>query len=217
LFVSLDSGKGDTLAKYRTAEQARQRSEHEWEYKKRDKNKHWFQTHALAWKFLKGFTLESPLTREIDSYFAKGKVVADALTITTHVREHVTPYFAHTNSARCSQNNSGKAQAHSRLFKNCRCYMAGELEALSPDIIVTQGAHAHTAVKYAIDQGNIVLVRDIRSSSKIYHHAILDIDGKQVLWFHTYHPRNYGKFFQQRKQCWDHWAQIAVEWYRQRR
>jgi hypothetical protein len=210
LFVSLDSGAGRRFARERTAENARHWAEHVWEYKGSDRNKHWFQTHRLAWTILRAFDIESEGIRErIDSYFAHSKVASDS-AISSAVRKHVTPYFAHTNSAKCSQNKNGKAQAHSRLFKNCRDYLAGELAVLAPDIIVTQGAQAKNAVDHALVEGSIVREVAARATSKSYAYKILEIAGRQVLWFHTYHPKNYGKFHAQQKECWERWATIAV-------
>jgi hypothetical protein len=214
LFVSLDSGAGRRLARDRTAEQARRWAEQMWEFVGRDRNKHWFQTHRLAWTFLNAFEIEPAGIRErISSYFAHPKIASDA-TISLEIRKRVTPHFAHTNSAKCSENNTGKTQAHSRLFKNCRQYMAGELAILAPDIIVTQGGQARNAVGHALDEESLVRQVASRASSKAYAYKILEIDGRQVLWFHTYHPKNYGKFHAQRKQCWERWAKISLLWYR---
>src|SRR4030067_1102162 len=34
---------------------------------------------------------------------------------------------------------------------------------------------------------------------------------RKVLWFHTYHPSNYGKFNQQRNECFEKWAEIIYD------
>lgn len=107
LFISLDPGRDVE----RTAEASRLWAERKWDRKGR--NKHWFQTHALAWEFLKQFKFHSALTREqLESYFAN----ADP-TIKIDIRKHIAPYFAHTNSARCSRT---KQAGHKRTPDSLR-------------------------------------------------------------------------------------------------
>src|SRR5271166_5473435 len=62
------------------------------------KNLHWYRTHEMALTLLKSFNPE--------------------LTIDT-----VKPYFAHTNSAKCSQGKDKGAMADPKLFTNCRRYI----------------------------------------------------------------------------------------------
>ena len=225
LFVSLDpvardhdSGRVWKEAEHRTAKRFRVYFQREWEFKKKEKNRHWFQTHAFAWRILKGFypKSESELTREIDSYFAAGQIVGDPETITAKVRKHVTPYFAHTNSAKCSQNKNRHEKSDQRLFTNCRNsgFLAGELKNLEPDIVVTQGAEARLAVINAIDGDEIVLHgREMPSTGG---RRALTIAGDEVLWIHTYHAGARRKFFEQKKRYWPSWARIATDWYKQK-
>jgi hypothetical protein len=54
--------------------------------------------------------------------------------------------FAHTNSAKCKDSSAGTAQAHARLFRNCSQFIPGEVRALAPDLIVTQGKFARESI-----------------------------------------------------------------------
>ncbi len=59
--------------------------------------------------------------------------------------------FTHTNSAKCCVKKKGKDMSPGILYKNCRNFIAGELEILSPDVIVGQGSKAQEAVEYSSD------------------------------------------------------------------
>lgn len=112
-------------------------------------------------------------------------------------------YFAHVNSVKCSMNNSNHKQARRMLFEKCREYIGGEITILKPDILVTQGQFAKVAVEkeFKILPGS----EDNQVSSYKWVH----IGGKQTLWFHTYHPRNFGKFNQQRREFFKNWAEYV--------
>ena len=120
LFLSLDSGSGSSDPRERTAEAVRQWIV-ECDVAALPKNKHWYRTHELAFELLRQFKpdLTVPDTRL---------------------------YFAHVNSAKCCQNKSGRKRADSILFENCRRFIPGELALLSPDVVVTQGGPARTAI-----------------------------------------------------------------------
>jgi hypothetical protein len=211
LFVSLDSGAGRRLARERTAEQHRNWAECRWRYTGRDRNKHWFQTHHLAWTILRNFDVHARAVRDsLDEHFRVARSASDDV-VTLQVRKYVTPYFAATNSAKCSQNRTAKRQAEGRLFRNCRPFLAGELVALQPDIIVTQGATAKSSVEFGLDEHS-----DMRRIKRLAKSAYeIEIDGRRVLWLHTYHARNYGKFHNERKRRWSRFAEIASTWYRE--
>jgi len=85
--------------------------------KKWNKSRHWYRTCQIAWRVLS----------------ASNPALAGMLV------EDMEPYFVHVNSARCSQNKSGNAQADFRLFANCRKFIGPELEILQPRILITQG------------------------------------------------------------------------------
>lgn len=174
LFLSLDPGSGDADPQKRTLEvmQAQER----WQDVNRlPKNKHWYLTHLMTWELLRHFHRH--------------------LTI-----ERTRRYFAHVNSAKCSQNNPRHRKAGALVFENCRKFIPDELRILAPDILVTQGGEARTVVVKELrllkhDQ------RDVEGAR--YETGIIQLTpSKQALWLQTYHPNNYGRFHPQRKKCW---------------
>lgn len=112
----------------------------------------------------------------------------------------VHAYFAHTNSAKCSMNKAGRRMADWHLFKNCREYIPGEFIALRPDILVTQGEMAKVAVQGSFPSR-------VNSASIGGDNNIINIQGRNVLWIHTYHPSYYGGFNRQRRECFTNWAE----------
>lgn len=189
LFVSLDSGSGEESASDRTAEVMRRWEEHDYHPSDESngaKRKHWYQTHVLALMILKAFR--------------------PTLTL-----ESINPFFAHTNSVKCSQNKDRKEQADSILFRNCRGYLGGEIKVLAPEILVTQGDQARSAVQYAVKQRDISLLSALGTTCS---YKVLEVGRKKVLWLHMYHPQaRCNRFFVQRRQCWNRWVKIAVNWY----
>jgi len=115
--------------------------------------------------------------------------------------EEAKKYFAHANSAKCCMNKAQRKKANAILFKNCRRYLRGELHILSPNILITQGNEAKEA---------ICSLRD-----KITEHidnfvSIIELNGKQIFWLHTYHPNNWGAFNKQRN--FDKNNNVALGW-----
>ena len=72
--------------------------------------------------------------------------------------------------------------------------MPGELEILNPDILVTQGAWAKTAIEQLFD------VRQVSAAGEPdYRCAVVDIRQRSPsLWIHTHHPTAFGLFNNQR-------------------
>ncbi|MHB8205498.1 MAG: uracil-DNA glycosylase family protein, partial [Desulfomonilaceae bacterium] len=171
LFLSLDSGENGTDPERRSMAAYRQWEENELVVSDLDKAKHWYETHKFAWKILKKF--ESDLTLE-----------------------GVKPYFAHTNSAKCCENNPGRSQARDVLFTRCREHIFGEIEILSPDILITQGNQTKAAIDHCFEV--------ISSNTKLENCPVktLEISNKNVIWVYTYHPRH-GVYFTQKRNCWD--------------
>lgn len=118
--------------------------------------------------------------------------------------EGAKKYFAHANAAKCCQNKSGGQQADPRLFANCRKYLPGELRILHPDVLVTQGKQAELSI------------RSIYGDGKPLHEGtdavLIDMDNRQVIWFHTLHPRN-GRFWTHRDdgRGWEKYADLIYE------
>ena len=96
--------------------------------------------------------------------------------------------FAHTNSAKCCPVKSGREMAPARLFKNCKNYLAEELEILNPDILVGQGAKAREAVFFATENLSnlefeiIVSIHERIHVIKITDHPVLFIDSIFPSW-----------------------------------
>lgn len=115
--------------------------------------------------------------------------------------EETKRYFAHANSAKCCMNKVGSKKADRILFKNCQRYLKGELSILSPKIIVTQGNEARDAIRSLCEE-TIKKFDDFAS--------IIQINGDDVFWLHTYHPSCYGAFNKQRD--FDKTKNIAKGW-----
>lgn len=158
LFLSLDSGSGTSDDRERLPKAVRRQEEVDFDLRsatKRDRRKHWYRTHELAWHILQRFDSKIRL-------------------------EDAKKYFAHANSAKCSQNKPLGGQADRTLFNNCGKYLPGELEVLTPDIFVTQGARArdvgrrHQEIERLDEWAKIIVMND-----------------REVFWLHTHHP-SYG-------------------------
>lgn len=114
-------------------------------------------------------------------------------------------YFAHVNSVKCCVMNEDHKSAPRTLFDNCRKYVSGEIVILRPDILVTQGKWAKVAIEQSFD------VPQSPKNKRLCSHVQFPLDNRKVLWFHTYHPSNYGKFNQQRRGCFEKWAKIIYD------
>lgn len=177
LFLSLDSGGGEADPEARTMEACRVREETSCDVNRLPKNRHWYRTHELAYVLLKDFLPAAELDPQ-------------PLTISPSIHF----YFAHTNSAKCCMNKDNQKMADWQMFKNCRQYIAGELSALRPAILVTQGDWAKEAVETSFQF-------TVKGNQKDRGHAIVIINSREVLWFHTYHPSHFGGFNRQRGNC----------------
>ncbi len=110
-------------------------------------------------------------------------------------------YFAHANSAKCCMNNAQRKKANAILFKNCKKYLHGELLILSPEILITQGKEAKEAI-WTLRGKSIKRIDEFAS--------IIELNGKQIFWLHTYHPNNWGAFNKQRN--FDKNNNVALGW-----
>ncbi|MYD61641.1 MAG: hypothetical protein F4W91_11420 [Gemmatimonadetes bacterium] len=188
LFLSLDPGSADSDPNNRTTKASRKWMANFNPLSLR-KGQHWYETHELAWKILRKFLP--------DLQFRK-----------------VGPYFAHTNCAKCCENNPNNSMASNRLFENCRQFIPREIEILSPDILVTQGNSAKWVVEYEIYENE----QDCYNSAeqletgvdccKVY---IIIIGDKKVVWIHTYHPRH-GRYWNQKRDCFEGWTDAVYEY-----
>ena len=176
LFLSLDSGSGDPVAENRLPAAVRKHEEWDRDFESLAQNKHWYRTHELAWYILRKF---NPRLK-----------IGEARR-----------FFAHANSAKCCMNKKQRKKADRKLFQNCRHYLVDELKILDPEILVTQGKEAKTAILSHCE--NTLDRLDDYSS-------IIRMNGKPVFWLHTWHPSNWGAFNEQRN--YDKTAGVAVGW-----
>lgn len=165
------------------------------------RRRHWFRTHELAWCILRRFDRQLQF--------------AD-----------VNKYFAHANAAKCCENHPDRKVARDILFENCREFLPGELDILSPDILVTQGEKAEAAIlrspasyeildieQYSSKKTGVSANSDdgdedwyVAYASSRYLRTLRGLAGNQehdVLWLHTHHPtppprsRGYYRFLRQ--------------------
>ena len=181
LFISLDPGILPIETEHKTMDAQREGEIH-CDPLSLSKTSHWYHTHEVA----------HTLLRRFDENLEFGEVCQ---------------YFAHTNSAKCCQNKIEKSQADGRLFYYCREYLEGEIAILDPDIIVTQGNQACWSIQTVYD-GSITL-KEIEESPSC-NYGTIEINGREIVWFHCYHPR-YGKYWTQRKDCHVFWSEVAYE------
>ena len=126
LFLSLDSGKDHENPELRLPLSVRKRMESV-DVSSIPKNRHWYRTHVLAWYLLNRF--ESSLSVD-----------------------EMKMYFAHVNAAKCCMNRKGGKKADGVLFRNCRMYLKEALSILGPEVIVTQGNEAKSAVLHLCEE-----------------------------------------------------------------
>ncbi|MCC7264230.1 MAG: hypothetical protein IT369_17100 [Candidatus Latescibacteria bacterium] len=108
--------------------------------------------------------------------------------------EDAKKHFAHANSAKCCMNKQQNGMADSVLFRNCQGYLKRELEILDPKIVVSQGDKAKNAIQQLLE---------CRLSTIDKFSSIIRLNGKEVFWLHTYHPRRVGEFYQHRRFNWE--------------
>lgn len=176
LFISLDSGGGNRLSKTRLPAAVRTKLEEECVPSSLPKQKHWYRTHELALYIFRAFQPDMQI-------------------------DDVNRYFAHTNSAKCCMNKAKSKMADKQLFENCRAYLDGEVQILTPDIVVTQGDEAKKAVE-ALPVTRTKRLDEFASIIKLNDH--------DVFWLHTYHPANWGAFNKQRN--FDEGKGVALGW-----
>lgn len=141
---------------------------------------HWFKTNQMAM-----FVFEVFNNRKLSGWILRDiKKLRGWVKSSTY--QPVAPYWAHTNSGKCSQNRDNHEQATDVLFENCRKYLPREICILKPDIIVTQGAKALMNVQEAISR------REIKAKEAISYQLgscnYLALHGHPVLWIIMPHP-----------------------------
>jgi hypothetical protein len=183
LFVSIDPGGSPADPNERTMAAERLRVEEGKDAVKNippsKYNQHWYQTNLLAFELL-------------------GNYRPSEITL-----DNVSSYFAHTRAAKCCANYEGFGEGPGRLFKNCESYLDGEIKALKPDVVISQGDRGMDAVMS-------VLGRFKFCDSNFYYKDDAIQDWGKVIFFRQYHPAAYGLFWPQ-KDFWPKWQSILHE------
>jgi len=201
LFLSLDPGESNTDRKKKTIESVREDTLN-WEPRKGDLNKHWYRTHQFAWHIFNKLNETCGLKLDIGKTDEEKKFTGNDI-------HKIKPYFAHTNSAKCCQNNKGNTQAHKLLFQNCRKYILGEIKILSPHILVTQGYYA----RLVMEEGDkkIISSENISTASETKDdYMIIELNGRNIVWIHHYHPACYG-YFKNNYGCYETYAEKVAD------
>lgn len=168
LFLSLDSGSASKNPIEKTLESVRRQEEFDCNPLTLPKNKHWYRTHELAYLIVRNFIPDLKL-------------------------EDAKHYFAHTNSAKCCQNNPGRAQAADVLFSNCRPFIPGEIEILAPDILITQGKWAELVVRQGFRPFS---AKEAMNNQEIPDEVfIIQLRQKSAIWLQLYHPNQKNGFY----------------------
>jgi hypothetical protein len=155
------------------------------------KQAHWYKTFQFAYEFFEAVTASAGLA---PIPFAE-----------------VNRYFAHTNSAKCKDLEMGTPQGKRRLFTNCSEFIPGEVGALQPQLLVTQGRWATEA----IERGANVLKRMTCESHQRYHCDVITIGSTTMLWIGMYHPNaRFGAYQDEVQDAWDWYLGQAVAYMR---
>lgn len=149
------------------------------------KGRHWYWTHKLAHDILNPVAL-ARLGRPLQF-------------------RHIHKYFAHTNSAKCKDAARRSGQGPDLMFDNCRAFLPKEIQLLRPEVVVTQGKWGRLAVEGAFN----VVTRSQHPKHPRYSYELLDIDGRTVLKFSTYHQNNYGEFNREKTEAYPWYREVA--------
>ena len=181
LFVSSDAGSAIYITHSFASPQSRtpKSLQHHPKFQRDKMNDHWRYTHEMARTIL-GTCGVIPRTAKFE----------DALD-----------YFSHANTVKCSVNKRDKGEAPQRLFTKCRGYLRGEIDVLSPDIIITQGKRAKGGVESAFyTASEWGVCQTIKFGKR-----------KEVLWLPIHHPGDRrGNFFKESRD----WGTDGRRWVR---
>ena len=188
LFVSLDPGSAIHIThsfaspRSRTPEALQHHPKFELEVLRKKRKTHWIHTNTMAY------------------------VIYSICGIRPYKITDTSDYFSHVNAFKCSVNKPGRSKASSWLFNNCRWYLRGEIDVLSPDVIITQGKEAMEGIELAFQiSGKRGECQTINLSN-----------GKRALWLPTHHPaRKDNSFKMQMEKEWGYagrpWVRFAQE------
>ncbi len=155
------------------------------------KQGHWYKTFHFAHGLLGAITSA-----------AGGDLIAFA---------EVSRFLAHTNSAKCKDLEKRTSQGHARLFKNCRNYVPGEIAALRPHLLITQGR----AARESLQSSARILTTHRFDRSKQYHCDVIGLHGVEMLWIAMNHPNaRDGSYQAEIRDAWGWYCEQAVEYVR---
>lgn len=175
LFVSSDPGSGEASIEHRTLE-GMQRWHDSNPVSGFRPQTHWWRTHEFARLLFRSFGVDLDI-------------------------EDVTQHIALVNSAKCNLNRTNHAEALPRMFTRCREFLPAEVEILAPDIMVSQGIHAHAALAYGFGVDCLGLGRECQ------HHPVV-LKAGTAHWIHTYHPNARGGLYQRQVARAEEWAAL---------
>lgn len=230
LFLSLDPGRSSKDPNERTVQGVRKA---DLEANLKPSNIHWKRTLEFAWfvfyelwKRQRSIKLSKDVKKVYDKINDKVNSSNPSKKLKKSYREflklyeelydwggarRILPYFAHTNSAKCSMNKERHAQADKELFNNCREYIMREIEILDPLVLVTQGKYASEVLEDAIENKGVKVKRQEKIRSIKYHpdtkckrlkkssnYTELQLNGKKIVWIRFDHP-NHDRFNKKNK------------------
>ena len=103
--------------------------------------------------------------------------------------EIIEQLFVHIRTGKCCSNANGSRQEPDQLYKNCGGYLKKEVSILKPDVVVTQGNHAHDmSEKYVFDGIANRTVEDLVDSDSIARIVHLREDTRRVYWLRSRFP-----------------------------
>lgn len=117
-------------------------------------------------------------------------------------------YFAHINTVKCCVGNDNHASAKDILFRNCQRYIGDEIIILKPDVLVTQGKQAKVAIE------KIFGISEFMENKQFCSPKWALLGDRKTLWLHTNHPRNFGVFNRQRRECYEKWTETVYNLFR---
>ncbi len=106
--------------------------------------------------------------------------------------------FVHVRTAKCFSNVGGPGQEPNLLYENCGEYLSKEVSILKPDVVVTQGNHAHWQAKRHVFDENAesTIVEKVEGiDNSIARIVRLKEDDWKVYWLRPDFPNPRTKFY----------------------
>ena len=106
--------------------------------------------------------------------------------------------FVHVRTAKCFSNVGGPGQEPNLLYENCGEYLSKEVSILKPDVVVTQGNHAHwQAKRHVFDENaeNTIVEKVEGIDNSIARIVRLKEDDWKVYWLRPDFPNPRTKFY----------------------